>query len=135
MTQISVIVATYNWPAALELCLQSLKNQSFRDFEILIADDGSKEETRELIQKCIEEFPVKISHLWHEDMGCRKTIIGNQAIQTSTGKYLVFLDGDCIVQPDFLERHLSLAQKVIWLLGAEYYLIKNLLTKFLLIDY
>ena len=111
MTQISVIVATYNWPAALELCLQSLKNQSFRDFEILIADDGSKEETRELIQKCIEEFPVKISHLWHEDMGCRKTIIGNQAIQASTGKYLVFLDGDCIVQPDFLERHLSLAQK------------------------
>jgi len=39
MTQISVIVATYNWPAALELCLQSLKNQSFRDFEILIADE------------------------------------------------------------------------------------------------
>jgi len=83
MTQISVIVATYNWPAALELCLQSLKNQSFRDFEILIADDGSQEETREVIQKCIEEFPVKITHLWHEDMGCRKTIIGNRAIHTN----------------------------------------------------
>ena len=66
MTQISVIVATYNWPAALGLCLQSLKNQSFRDFEILIADDGSKEETRNLIQKYIQEFPIKITHLFIE---------------------------------------------------------------------
>ena len=58
MTQISVIVATYNWPAALELCLQSLKNQSFRDFEILIADDGSQKETREVIQKCIKQTNI-----------------------------------------------------------------------------
>ena len=111
MTQISVIVATYNWPAALGLCLQSLKNQSFRDFEILIADDGSKEETRNLIQKYIQEFPIKITHLWHEDIGCRKTIIGNCAINSANGQYLIFLDGDCVVQPDYLQRHLSLAQK------------------------
>jgi len=111
MTQISVIVATYNWPAALDLCLQSLKNQSFRDFEILIADDGSKEETRNLIQKYIQEFPIKITHLWHEDIGCRKTIIGNRAINSANGQYLIFLDGDCVVQPDYLQRHLSLAQK------------------------
>jgi len=111
MTQISVIVATYNWPAALGLCLQSLKNQSFRDFEILIADDGSKEETRNLIQKYIQEFPIKITHLWHEDIGCRKTIIGNRAINSANGQYLIFLDGDCVVQPDYLQRHLSLAQK------------------------
>jgi glycosyltransferase involved in cell wall biosynthesis len=95
----------------LGLCLQSLKNQSFRDFEILIADDGSKEETRILIQKYIQEFPIKITHLWHEDIGCRKTIIGNRAINSANGQYLIFLDGDCVVQPDYLQRHLSLAQK------------------------
>ena len=133
MTQISVIVATYNWPAALKLCLNSLKNQSIRDFEILIADDGSKDETRDLIQKCIKEFPVKITHLWHEDIGCRKTIIGNQAIHASTGKYLIFLDGDCLVQPDFLERHLSLAQKGYLVTGSRILLnhkfTKEILTK------
>jgi predicted glycosyltransferase involved in capsule biosynthesis len=77
----------------------------------LIADDGSKEETRNLIQKYIQEFPIKITHLWHEDIGCRKTIIGNRAINSANGQYLIFLDGDCVVQPDYLQRHLSLAQK------------------------
>lgn len=108
---ISVLLATYNWPEALSLCLQALKEQSNQNFEIIICDDGSKEETKTLIEKFQNNFPVPIKHLWQEDQGFRKTLILNQGIQQSQGDYLVFLDGDCIPQRDFIEQHARLSQK------------------------
>lgn len=107
---ISVLLATYNWPQALKFCLESLRTQTDLDFEIIIADDGSTLETKELIAAMQVNFPVKITHLWQEDQGFRKTRILNQAIETSTGEYLIFLDGDCIVQPDFIAQHRRLSQ-------------------------
>ncbi len=98
MSKISVIVATYNWPQALRLSLESLKTQSDRNFEVIIADDGSRSDTRELIDTIRADFPVPIEHVWIEDDGCRKTVVGNLAIAASHGDYLVFIDGDCIVQ-------------------------------------
>lgn len=108
---ISILLATYNWPQALKLCLESLLSQTDRDFEIIIADDGSTQSTKELIEQIKTTYPVPITHLWQEDRGFRKTTILNQAINTAQGDYLIFLDGDCIVQPDFVARHRSLAQK------------------------
>ena len=102
---ISILLATYNWPQALKLCLDSLATQTDRDFEIIIADDGSRYETRELIENIKVLHPISITHLWQEDRGFRKTQILNQAIAAAHGNYLVFLDGDCIVQPDFVARH------------------------------
>ncbi len=64
MTFVSVIIATYNWPEALHLCLESLRNQTVNNYEILIADDGSKENTRVLIDSHSQDFPVHITHLW-----------------------------------------------------------------------
>ena len=107
---ISVILATYNWPQALNLCLHSLSTQTDFDFEIIIADDGSTGATKELIDKHILTMPVSMKHLWQKDEGFRKTQILNQAIHAASGSYLVFLDGDCIVQPDFVMRHRQLAQ-------------------------
>ena len=107
---ISVLLATYNWPQALKLSLESLRSQTDLDFEIIIADDGSTSSTKELILATQINFPVKITHLWQEDQGFRKTSILNQAIETSTGEYLIFLDGDCIAQPDFIAQHRKLAQ-------------------------
>lgn len=108
---ISVILATYNWPQALKLCLQSLGSQTDLHFEIIIADDGSAADTGALVKVIQQHFPVTITHLWQEDQGFRKTRILNQAIQVSNGNYLVFLDGDCIVQPDFIARHRQLSEK------------------------
>ena len=107
---ISVLLATYNWPQALKLCLESLSTQTELDFEIIIADDGSTQATKDLIEETRKFFPAKITHLWQEDQGFRKTRILNQAIEASVGEYLVFLDGDCVVQPDFIAQHRMLAQ-------------------------
>ena len=107
---ISVLLATYNWPQALQLCLESLSTQTDLDFEIIIADDGSTTDTKDLIEAIQKNYPVKITHLWQADQGFRKTRILNQAIQTAKGEYLVFLDGDCIVQPDFIAQHRALSQ-------------------------
>ena len=108
---ISILLATYNWPQALKLCLESLATQTDKDFEIIIADDGSTESTKEVIDAFKHTSPVNITHLWQEDQGFRKTKILNQAIAAAHGDYLVFLDGDCIVQPDFVARHRELAQQ------------------------
>jgi glycosyltransferase involved in cell wall biosynthesis len=107
---ISILLATYNWPQALKLCLESLSTQTDLDFEIIIADDGSTVDTKNLIASTQTHFPVKMTHLWQEDLGFRKTRILNQAIEAAQGKYLVFLDGDCLVQPDFIAQHRSLSQ-------------------------
>jgi glycosyltransferase involved in cell wall biosynthesis len=107
---ISILLATYNWPQALKLCLESLSTQIDLDFEIIIADDGSSAQTKNLIEAIQPRFPVKITHLWQEDQGFRKTRILNQAIEVAGGEYLIFLDGDCIVQPDFIAEHRKLAQ-------------------------
>lgn len=107
---ISILLATYNWPQALKLCLESLSTQTDLNFEIIIADDGSTSETKCLIEATQAEFPVKMTHLWQEDQGFRKASILNQAIKVAGGEYLIFLDGDCIVQPDFIAQHRALAQ-------------------------
>ena len=108
---ISILLATYNWPQALKLCLESLATQTDKNFEIIIADDGSTESTKQVIESMKGSHPAVIKHLWQEDQGFRKTKILNQAIAAAHGNYLVFLDGDCIVQPDFVARHRELAQK------------------------
>ena len=107
---ISILLATYNWPQALKLCLESLATQTDLDFEIIIADDGSTKDTLEVIDLLKPSMPVPITHLWQADQGFRKTRILNQAIEAANADYLIFLDGDCITQPDFVARHRQLAQ-------------------------
>ena len=115
---ISILLATYNWPQALKLCLESLSTQTDRDFEIIIADDGSTESTKQVIEEFKASSSIAITHLWQEDKGFRKTKILNQAIAAAKGNYLVFLDGDCIVQPDFVANHRALAQENFLVTGS-----------------
>jgi glycosyltransferase involved in cell wall biosynthesis len=128
---ISVLLATYNWPQALKLCLESLNQQTDQDFEVIIADDGSKQETKALIDSISAAFSVPITHLWQEDIGFRKTRILNQAIAAAKGDYLVFLDGDCIVQADFVAKHRELAQLGYLVTGSRV-ILNEALTKSLL---
>ena len=128
---ISILLATYNWPQALKLCLESLSTQTDQDFEIIIADDGSTADTKYLIEATQNHFPVKITHLWQEDQGFRKTRILNQTIEVACGDYLIFLDGDCIVQPDFVAEHRKLSQ-VGYLITGSRVLLSDRLSKKLL---
>jgi len=104
---VSVIISTYNQPAWLEKVLWSYEFQTFKNFEILIADDGSNEETKLLIEKVKNEVSYPIQHIWHEDNGFQKTIILNKATVASRCNYLVYTDGDCIARNDFLQTHID----------------------------
>ena len=111
MSLISVIVTTYNWPDALRLCLHSLYAQKDRNFEIIIADDGSTDVNVDQIKVELGLSPVKISYVHHEDKGFRAGTIRNKAVAHAIGEYLIFLDGDCIARPHFISRHRYLAEQ------------------------
>ena len=112
MTRISVIVTTYNRPDALAACMDSLGDQTDRDFEVLLADDGSDERTAKILARrgSDTEYGIAVKHVYHEDRGFRAATIRNKAVAASQGEYLVFIDGDCIVFPDFVAMHRKLAR-------------------------
>lgn len=107
--EISVVVTTYNQPRALELVLWGYAAQSVRGFEVVVADDGSGDETAALVERMRVETGLRIVHVWHEDRGFRKTEILNRAILAASGSYLLFTDGDCIPRRDVVEVHGRLA--------------------------
>jgi glycosyltransferase involved in cell wall biosynthesis len=110
MPRISVILSTYNRPDALDMVLRSLAAQTYTDFEVVVADDGSREDTRLMIDRFSSQSPFKLKQVWQEDEGFRAATIRNKAVAASQGKYLVFLDGDCMVFPDFLAEHARLKE-------------------------
>jgi glycosyltransferase involved in cell wall biosynthesis len=111
MVDVEVIVTTYNNPVALHYALLGLHGQSVQTFDVCIADDGSGEETRAVVEHWRERFGAnRFRHVWHPDNGFAKNQILNKAIASSPAPYLVFLDGDCIASPDYLQRHLALRQ-------------------------
>jgi glycosyltransferase involved in cell wall biosynthesis len=114
----SLIVATYNWPAALNLCLQSVAQQTVLPKEVLIADDGSGEETRHLVERLQKDFPVPLIHVWQPDNGFQKTKILNQAIARAKEPYIVQVDGDVILHPKFIKDHLTVAAPGRFLAGG-----------------
>lgn len=116
--RVSIIITTYNSPAWLEKVLWGFAVQTHKDFEILIADDGSGDETRALIDRLRGETGMEIVHVWHEDDGFRKTAILNKAIVQATADYLLFTDGDCIPRADFLQVHADNATKGYFLSGG-----------------
>ena len=105
-----LIVATYNSPRALTLCLTSVARQTVLPDSICIADDGSGPETRAAIDAFAAAHPqLPVRHVWHEDKGFEKAAILNKAIATSDAAFLYFIDGDVLIHPTFLARHLALA--------------------------
>lgn len=114
----SVIFTTYNQTRALELVLWGFATQTRKDFEIIVADDGSAPETGVLIERTSAATGMPILHLWHPDRGFRKTEILNRAIVAASGDYLIFTDGDCIPRGDFVETHVGLARPGHFLSGG-----------------
>jgi len=104
---ISLIVTSYNWPAALEACLESVEKQSQMPAEVLIADDGSSSDTRKLITQWASRLPLV--HCWVPDIANRPAVVRNRAVLKAKSRLLVFIDGDCVLSPNFLAWHLNLA--------------------------
>lgn len=107
---VGIIISTYNHPIWLEKTLWGYFYQTFKDFEIIIADDGSSEDTSILIKRFREKTNMKIIHVWHEDQGFQKNRILNKAILATTCEYLIITDQDCIPRMDFVETHLRFAE-------------------------
>ena len=107
---ISVIIATYNRPDALVAVLNGLRRQTDREFEILIADDGSDVKTSNAIHSMHGKLGVPIQRIWQPDRGFRAAAIRNRAIAKAQGEYIIFLDGDCVPRPEFIARHRKLAE-------------------------
>lgn len=103
---VSVIFTTYNQPQWLEKVLWGYECQTYKNFEVIIADDGSGPETRQVVEAFISRGTLSIKHIWHPDEGYQKCPILNKAIVASHADYLIFTDGDCIPRNDFVEVHM-----------------------------
>ena len=114
----SVLVTTYNWPAAFEKVLWSFFAQNRRNFELVIADDGSRPETAELIARMAEVSPVPIRYVWQPDAGFGKCRILNKALALSQAERIVVTDGDCVVMDDFVDTHIRRARPGRFLSGS-----------------
>jgi glycosyltransferase involved in cell wall biosynthesis len=124
--RVSVVLSTYNSPNWLEKVLWGYAAQFVRPEEIVIADDGSTDETRARIEHLRRATQLNIQHVWHEDRGFRKCTILNRAIEAAEGDYLIFSDGDCIPRADFVKAHKAHAKPGQFLSGGYFMLPMNL---------
>lgn len=108
--KVSAIVATYNWPEALDLVLDGLSRQTYRALEIIVADDGSGPATAALVDAWAAKSGLPILHSWQEDKGYRLARSRNLAASKASGDYLIMLDGDGLVLPTFVESHMRWAE-------------------------
>jgi glycosyltransferase involved in cell wall biosynthesis len=116
--KISLLISTYNWQDALELVMKSAIMQTVLPEEIIIADDGSSDETKVLIEQFKQKTTIPVHHVWQEDLGFRKSKILNKAIAQAKGDYIIQIDGDCIMNKYFVQDHLRAARKGIYLYGS-----------------
>lgn len=119
---ISVIVTTYNRPDALAAVIRALLDQTDPNFEVIIADDGSGQPTRDTLA-AFRDAPhasgmKRLVHAWQPDDGFRASAARNLGVHASKGEYLVFLDGDCVPRPDYIARHRLLAEKGFMVSGS-----------------
>lgn len=105
---VSLVVVTYKDPVALRLILEAMRRQTYKSFEVIVAEDNDDQETIEIIK---EFSDLNIQHVFHPDNGRKKTTVQNRSICVSKGEYLVFIDGDCIPYSRFIEYHVQMATK------------------------
>lgn len=101
---VSLIITTYNSPHFLDRCLGSVSWQTLLPFEVIIADDGSITETQHIINKWRASLPCRVLHSFQPDVGFRLARSRNLAALKASGDWIVYLDGDCLMPQDFLER-------------------------------
>ena len=105
----TLVVTTYNWPAALDLTLRSIARQSLAPGEVIVADDGSGPETAQVVDRWRGEIAAPLLHLWQPHEGFRLARSRNRAIAAANGDYLIIVDGDMVLHRHFVTDHLSAA--------------------------
>ncbi len=115
--KLSLIISFYNKIDYLKLIFASLERQTFIDFEVVISDDGSRKDVLAELKDLISSYSFPVQHVWHEDIGWRKTTILNKAVMASKSNYLVFIDGDCILHKEFLKEHYDHKKENVVLVG------------------
>lgn len=128
---LTLIVSTYNWPEALELCLKSILQQTVMPDEVIIADDGSTHATEVLIKQYQQLFTVPLIHVWQEDTGFQLSKIRNKAIAKASKSYIVQIDGDLILEKHFIADHLAFSQTGTFVSGTRIQMSSALSTKLL----
>ncbi len=128
---ISIIVTTYNWKEALEIVLINLCQQSVLPNEIVIADDGSKEDTKQLIEALKTKLSVPIKHVWQADDGFQLSKIRNKAIVACECEYIIQIDGDCVPHQHFVKDHLEMAEVGTYVCGSRAYCTQNFSEKWM----
>lgn len=129
--KVSLIISTYNRPDALEIVLKSALRQTVFPCEIIVADDGSKQETRQLIENYISMSPIPIVHCWHEDEGFRLAHIRNKAIAMANGNYIVSIDGDVVMHKHFVQDHIDHARHGFFVQGSRVLLLQSKTDEFI----
>src|ERR1700761_3212742 len=107
----SLNISTYNWPRALNLCLLSVKALKVLPDEVVIADDGSTDDTRQLIAEFQKDFPVPLKHVWQPDEGFQLARVRNKGIAASSYEYIIQVDGDLVLHPMFVADHIAFSKK------------------------
>lgn len=125
MIEASLIISTYNWPEALELCLKSIISQVKMPAEVIVADDGSDSTTKEIIERYKDLLSIPLIHIWQPDKGFRKTSILNKAIKAANSGYIIQIDGDVILDTYFIYDHLLAAEHGTFIRGTRAMLTKE----------
>lgn len=121
----AVIVTTYNRPDALAAVLEGYLAQTRTTFELIVADDGSTDDTGDVIKHYAARAPFPLRHVWQEDQGFRAAAARNRALAATTADYIIFTDGDCIPRRNFVARHCALAEPGCFLSGNRALLSKD----------
>jgi glycosyltransferase involved in cell wall biosynthesis len=116
--ELTLIITTYNWPESLLLVIESIERQTILPDEVIIADDGSTKETKDLINNFKKDTDLNIIHSWQEDMGFRASRSRNNAIFKSSGDYIVLIDGDTILHTNFVKDHIANAESGFFVQGS-----------------
>jgi len=122
----ALIITTYNWPEALAAVLESVKGQTRRPDEVVVADDGSGPETERTIRHVLEHSRLTWRHVRHEDNGIRQARVKNLGVRHTESGYLIFVDHDVVLHPCFVEDHLAMAGRGWFLQGKRSFLPRSL---------
>ncbi|MCR5050886.1 MAG: glycosyltransferase [Paludibacteraceae bacterium] len=111
----TIIISIYKNTRALKAVLDSLKKQTEQDFELILSEDGNDKQMADFIQRY--DFPWVMQHLTQEDKGWRKELALNRAVMAAKNDWLIFIDGDCVLHPKFVEWHCRYRQRGVMLAG------------------
>jgi len=125
LPSITLIISTYNNPKALDEIFRRLEDGTELPEQVLISDDGSRAETKVLIEKWQATSTLNIQHCWHEDNGFRKNRILNVCLSEVTEDYVVFLDGDCLPMSRFVADHRRLAEAQYFVQGRRAFIAES----------